>query len=183
MSVASTYAEALFEVATSSGSVERVAEDFEALASALANSSPLSALLASPDVSTTAKKAALQGLFGERNPTLANFTRVVVDRGRTLDLPDIARAFADRVDEAEGRIGVEAITAIALPDDLRTAIVEKVTRETGRTPVLTERVDPDVIGGLILRVGSVMLDASVRRHLDAMHRSMSLAPIPVGDPA
>lgn len=180
MSVSSTYAEALYAAAKGAGRVDAVSADLAAFVDALGTSPDLAALLESPDVSAAAKKSAIATVVSQHNQTLANFLRLLIDRGRTADLADINRAFALKVDDAEGRISVEAITAIALPDDLRQAIVTKVQRETGRTPQLTERVDPDVIGGLILRVGGVMLDSSARRHLDAMRRNLSTAPLPVG---
>lgn len=183
MSVSSTYAEALYAAAKGAGRVDAVSADLASFVEALGTSSELASLLESPDVSAAAKKNAIATVVGQHNQTLANFLRLLIDRGRTADLPDINRAFALKVDDAEGRISVEAITAVALPDDLRQAIVTKVQRETGRTPQLTERVDPEVIGGLILRVGGVMLDSSARRHLDAMRRNLSNAPLPAGAPS
>ncbi len=180
MSVASTYAEALYAAAKGAGRVDAVCTDLAAFGDARGTSPDLAALIESPDVSAASKKAAIASVVGPHNQTLANFLRLLIDRGRTVDLPDINRAFVLKVDDSEGRISVEAITAVPLPDDLRQSIVSKVQRETGRTPQLTERVDPDVIGGLILRVGGVMLDSSARRHLDAMRRNLSKAPIPVG---
>lgn len=179
MSVAATYAEALYGAAKEAGAVDAVAGDLRSLVESIGTSPDVLRLIESPDVAVEAKKGALAGIFAERNPTLANFLKVVLDRGRASDLPDIAKAFTAKVDDAEGRIAVEAITAVPLPDDLRQKILDKVQRETGRTPFVTERVDPEIVGGLILRVGSVMLDASVRRHLDAMGRGMSRAPIRV----
>ena len=182
MSVAATYAQALYEAAKGANTVEPVAHDLEAFAHALRQSPDVGAMLQSPDITAAAKRSAVTAVAGPTNPTLANFLGLLIDRGRMTELPDIARAFADRVDDEEGRIAVEAITAVPLSAELRAQIVEKVTRETSRTPVLTEKVDPEIIGGLVLRVGSVMLDASVRRHLDAIHRNMSRAPVPVGAP-
>jgi F-type H+-transporting ATPase subunit delta len=180
LSVASTYAEALYAAAKAAGRVDAVSADLTSFVDALGTSPDLRRLLESPDVTAAAKKAAIVTVVAPTNQTLANFLRLLIDRGRTADLPEISRAFALKVDDAEGRIAVEAITAIPLPDDLRQSIIAKVQRETGRAPQLTERVDPEVIGGLILRVGGVMLDSSARRHLDAMRRNLSSAPIPVG---
>lgn len=176
MSVATTYAEALYEAADAQGVVPDVAADLRALRDVLTADSDVARVLLNPEVETKVKKDALEALSGTLTPLALNFARVLLDRGRLEELPEIVQAFERRVSEAEGRIAVEVITAVPLTDDLRERIVERVQQDTGRIPEVTESVDPDIIGGLVLRVGGVMIDNSVRGRLDGLRRTLEQAP-------
>ena len=173
MGVATTYAEALYQAAASNDAVGQVAADLDALAEALGADSDVARVLNSPKVDSRAKKAALGALADTANPLTINLLQVLVDRGRLEELPTVAQAFADRVAAAEGRLAVEVTSAIPLVDDLRAKVVARIREQTGKTPEITERVDPDIIGGLVLRVGGVVTDASVRGRLDGLRRSIT----------
>jgi F-type H+-transporting ATPase subunit delta len=177
VSVAATYAEALFEAALESDAVDDVASDTAAFAQAMRESAELREVLSSPEVETRAKKAALTGLTEGANPLTANFLQVLVDRGRMTEFPEIAKAFQERVARAEHRLEVEAITAVPMPDDLRKRIVQRIQGQTGATVELTESVDPDIVGGLVLRVGGVVVDGSLRRRLDELRHNLNAAPV------
>ncbi len=176
MSVAATYAEAIYQAAADKGAVAQVAADLDALTGVLTEGSDVARVLHNPQVESRAKKAALAGLGDSIHPLTLNLLQVLVDRGRLEELGEISRAFEERVAEAEGRIAVEVTSAIPLPDDLRGRVVERIREQTGKTPDITERVDPDIIGGLTLRVGGVMTDASVRGRLQGLRRTLSDAP-------
>jgi F-type H+-transporting ATPase subunit delta len=173
LSVASTYAEALYQAAADSGAVDRVAADLTALDAVLGSDSDVARVLANPQVETRVKKAAVAGLADAASPLTVNLLQVLIDRGRLEELGEIAAAFDERVAAAEGRIAVEVTTAVPLPDDLREQVVTRIREQTGKTPEITERVDPEIIGGLVLRVGGVVTDASVRGRIDGLRRSIS----------
>ena len=177
MSVAATYAEALFEAATEADAVDAVAADLAAFAQAMRESAELRAVLSSPEVDTRAKKRAMAELTEGASPLTANFLQVLIDRGRIADLPEIARAFEERVARAEHRLQVEAITAVPMPDDLRKRVVQRIQGQTGATVELTESVDPDIVGGLVLRIGDVVVDGSLRRRLDELRHNLQAAPV------
>lgn len=177
MSVAATYAEALFEAASENDAVDAVAADIAAFAQAMRESSELREVLSSPEVETRAKKAAVVGLTEGANPLMANFLQVLIDRGRVADFPEIARALEERVARAEQRLEVEAITAVPMPDDLRKRVVQRIQGQTGATVQLTESVDPDIVGGLVLRVGGVVVDGSLRHRLDELNQTLRAAPV------
>jgi F-type H+-transporting ATPase subunit delta len=168
LSVASTYAEALFESATDTGAVDAVASDLAQFATAVEESAELRDVIDNPEVDRRAKRSIIDALTEGADPLLANFLKVLVDRGRLTELREIADAFAERVDRAEARLEVEAITAIPLPADLRDRIVEEITRKTGQSVVLSESVDPEIVGGLVLKVGELVVDGSVRHDLDRL---------------
>lgn len=173
MSVAATYAEALYQAADGKNAVGQVASDLTALAEALGADADVTRVLNNPKVDSVAKKAAVGALAGSANPLTVNLLQVLVDRGRLEELPSVASAFADRVASAEGRLAVEVTSAIPLDDALRAKVVDRIREQTGKTPEITERVDPEIIGGLVLRVGGVVTDASLRGRLDGLRRSIS----------
>lgn len=175
MSVAATYAEALFQAAADKGSVAAVASDLDALRVALAPDGEIARVLYNPQVDSRAKKAAVAGLGQSADALTVNLLQVLVDRGRLEELGAITDAFAARVAAEGGEISVEVTTAVPLPDDLRAQVVQRIADQTGKTPVITERVDPEIIGGLILRVGGVMTDASVRGRLTGLRQSITRA--------
>jgi F-type H+-transporting ATPase subunit delta len=179
MSVAGTYAEALYEAAADQGAVDAVSDDLGAVRAALAETPALRQVLESPEVDTSRKKAVVTELLGGLNPLVNGFVQVLLDRGRVEELDDIAAAYKERVDRAEGRVTVEAVTAVPLTPELRQRIREKVKAQTGRDAELTEVVDPSVIGGLLLRVGDVVVDGSLRSRLTELRRTLGTAPVPV----
>lgn len=173
MSVAGTYAEALYQAAAGSDSVARVAADLAALREALGPDSDVGRALLNPQVESRVKKDAVARLADTASPLTVNLLQVLIDRGRLDELGAIEAAFGERVSEAEGRIAVEVTSAIALPPDLREQVVARIREQTGKTPEITEHVDPEIIGGLVLRVGGVVTDASVRGRLDGLRRSIA----------
>jgi ATP synthase F1 delta subunit len=177
VSVAATYAEALFEAATDSGAVDTVAGEVAEFAEAVQESADLRQFLDNPEVDARAKKEALKQLTSSASPITGNFLQVLVDRGRISEFPEIARAFAERVSAEEGRLEVEAVTAVPLPEDLRARIVEDISRKTGRSVDLTESVDPEIVGGLVLRIGGSVVDGSVRHRIDELRAALSAAPV------
>lgn len=175
MGVATTYAEALYEASVDAGAVSDVASQIGAFAEAWAESPDLRNILANPEVDRREKKTAVAALTEGAHPVVSNFLQVLIDRGRLAEFPEIAAAVQERVARAEDRLEVEAITAVPLPDDLRRRIVERVRGTTGATVDLTESVDPDVVGGLVLRVGGTVVDGSVRHRIDELRQSLRAA--------
>ncbi|MEQ8833397.1 MAG: ATP synthase F1 subunit delta [Miltoncostaeaceae bacterium] len=177
MSVATTYAEALFEASVEAGVLGPVAAGMGEFAAAYSGSDDLRLALESPDLDPDAKRRVVRALAEDAHPFVANTLQMLIDRGRIADLPEIAAAFDRRVTVAEGRLEVEAVTAIPLPDDLRGSIVSSIQEQTGRSVDLSESVDPDIVGGLVLRVGETVVDGSVRSRLDQLRREMTTASV------
>jgi F-type H+-transporting ATPase subunit delta len=172
VSVATTYAEALYEAALDADAVPQVAGDVDAFAEAVEGSEDLRAVLGNPEIDSRAKGAAAGALAADAHPLLANFLQVLVERGRIGGYLEIAEAFRERVARAEARLEVEAVTAVPLPADLRERIVASIQEKTSATVELTEAVDPEIVGGLVLHVGEVVVDGSVRHRLDELRRDL-----------
>ena len=172
MSVATTYAEARYEAAADTDAVAPVAADVSAFAALVEGSAELRAVLEDPEVHAEQKKRAVVALVEGSNPLVVNFLRVLLDRGRIDEFPEIARAFQERVHRAQGRLDVHAITAVPLPADLREQIVKRIEEKTGNAVDLTESVDPDTVGGLVLHIGGVVVDGSVRRRIEDLRDAL-----------
>ena len=177
MSVATTYADALHGAAADQESVDEVARDLGDFVEAMGQSRELALVLTSPDIDPADRRAVIEALTEGAHELVRNFMLVLLDRGRLPDLPDIQRAFAARVTEAEGRIEVHAITAVPLTDDRRKRVVDKLEQKTGRRVELSESVDPEIIGGLVLEFGTAVVDASLRTRLARLGADLRSAPV------
>jgi F-type H+-transporting ATPase subunit delta len=177
VSVATIYAEALYEAAVDADAAEQVASDLSAFAEAVESSPELRSVLDNPEVDTRARKGIVATLTEDAHPVVANFLQVLIDRHRIGDLEEIVEAFRDRVARAQHRLEVEAVTAVPLPDDLRERIVKRLKEKTGSTVDLTESVDPDIVGGLVLNVGGKVVDGSVRHRIDELREALRHTPV------
>lgn len=177
MSVATTYAEALYESAAEAGTVDAVTSELASFATAMRETAELRAVLENPEIDLRQKKGAVAALAEGANPLVANFLQVLLDRGRISELPEISDAVQDRVARAQERLEVEAVTAVPLDDALRATVVESITAKTGKGVDLTETVDPEIVGGLMLRIGGVVVDGSVRHRLEQLGGALRRAPV------
>jgi ATP synthase F1 delta subunit len=177
MSVAATYAEALYEAAVDADAVDGVASGVGDFAGAFGESDELRAVLGDPEIDAASKKAAVVALTEGAHTIVTNALQVLIDRGRILELPEIAAAFQARVARAERRLDVEAVTAIPLPADLREQVARLIQEKTGQSVSLVESVDPDIVGGLVLKVGETVVDGSVRNHLEQLRRDLTRASV------
>ncbi len=177
MSVAATYAEALFEAAQAQSAVDQVRTELEEFSAAMAPGTDLRKALLNPEFETAAKAAAVTDLMDDAHPVSLGLVRVLIDRGRIAEIGEVVVAYGHRVDTAEGRVVVTAVTAVPLTAELSEQIREKVRAQTGRDAELEETVDASILGGLVLRVGDVVVDASLRTRLNEMRRSLEATPI------
>jgi F-type H+-transporting ATPase subunit delta len=177
VSVAGTYADALFQAADDADAVPDVARDLEEFRRAAAESDELRLVLENPEVDVRRRKGVVAALTEGAHPLVGSFLQVLVDRGRIGELQAVADAFRARVDKAEGRMEVHAITAVPMPDDLRDLIAKRLEEKTGRRVELTESVDPEIIGGLVLRVEGAAVDASLRRRIEDLRATLRAAPV------
>jgi F-type H+-transporting ATPase subunit delta len=167
-----TYARALFQAARERGSLEQVLEELGDLVAALDEVPELRAVLGSPQLDPRAKAQVLEAVAGETDEILRNFLRLLVEKGRAARLPGVYRELERLAREAEGQLSVELTTAYALSEEEARAIARKIEEACGRPVELASRVDPALIGGLVLRAGSFLADASVRGRLERMRREL-----------
>ena len=166
------YARALFEAAQEQGSLAEVGEQLADFVEAVAEVPELRALLVNPELDTRLKADALGDLLGGADPLVRNFLQLLAEKGRIGQLDEIAREFDALLAAEEGRLDVELTTAVELSDEDADRLVGQIEQASGRTVVATRRVDPGLIGGLILQAGSRRVDASVRGRLDRLRHQL-----------
>ena len=167
-----TYARALFDAAKEQGSLARAREDLGDFVTATQEVPELAALLENPDVDRRAKRAALEELLADADELVRNFLLLLVEKNRITGLPEIAREFDRLVAAEEQRLEVELTTAVELSDDEAREIVEQIERAAGRKLEATRKVDPNLIGGIVLQVGSLRVDASVRGRFERLRHEL-----------
>jgi ATP synthase F1 delta subunit len=169
------YARALFEAARENGRLEQVAADLAALAGAVQDVPELRSFLANPEVDPAGKADALSEIAGDADELVHNFLRLVAEKGRAGELLEMNRELEALVAREENRLSLELTTAYELSDDEATSIVGAIEKASGRKVEATRSVDPDLIGGVVLKVGSFLADGSVRGRLERLRRELATA--------
>ncbi|HSB37850.1 MAG TPA: ATP synthase F1 subunit delta [Gaiellaceae bacterium] len=169
------YANALFEAARDRGRLDPVREELAQVVAAEAAVPELRELLRNPQLDPRARASALEDVLAGGEQLLRNFLLVLVDKGRTGSLEEIAREFERLIAQHEGVIHAEVTTAVELSDEEATALLRLIEHASGRKVEATRSVDPGLIGGIVLQVGSHRLDASVRGRLERLRRELVTA--------
>ena len=168
------YASALFDLARDHNAIPAVESDLETLGAALAASSDLAELIRNPEVSRNdAIKAidAVAGVLGLSQLT-RNFLGVLAGNRRLGALPRIVTAFAAIAAAYRGEVTAEVTSAHPLTDDQHAALAAKLQAREGRAVKLSTRVDPELLGGLVVRIGSQQIDSSIRTRLNSLALAM-----------
>jgi F-type H+-transporting ATPase subunit delta len=169
------YANALFEAALEERRLEPVREQLAQVVAAEAEVPELRELLRNPQLDPQARAAALEEVFADSEELLRNFLLVLADKGRAGQLEEIGREFERLMAEHEGIVHAELTTAVELSDDEASKLLRQIEEASGRKVEASRTVDPDLIGGIVLQVGSHRLDASVRGRLERLRRELATA--------
>ena len=173
MSVADRmYARALFQAAQEQGRVGAVQGDLGAFADAVEGSPELAAFLSNPQVDPAAKAGVLGELSEGADELVRNFLHLIAAKGRAGQVAGIRDEFQALVDRAQGRIAVELTTAFELSDEEATAIVSQIEQASGQSVEAVRKVDPALIGGMVLQAGSLRVDASVRGRIERLRQGL-----------
>jgi F-type H+-transporting ATPase subunit delta len=164
--VAKVYAEALFTLATERGQREALDQEFRDLLELVRNERAIADFFASPGTPSDDKLAVIEESIAPHvDPVTANFLRLLVQKSRETALVPILEAYQERVDRAEGRVEVRVTAAEPLDEGLLNRIANKLGEVTGQRIDLRSDVDPELIGGLRIRMGDRLLDASLQSRL------------------
>ena len=170
--VARRYAKALFALAKKAGkkAPAEYGRDLEAFASVLEASPDLLKVFANPIIPAETKKAVLAGVVGKLSlkPMVANFLSLLADKDRLSSVLEVSAFYRTLLDEAEGVMRGQLVTAYALTDVRQDQIKTKLEKQSGKKLVLSFAVDSSILGGVLLRVGDKVLDASLRAQLDIL---------------
>lgn len=168
------YASALFDLASEKGVVSAVESDLDKLGEAIAQSDDLAALIRNPQVSRDdAAKAigAVAGLLG-LSPLTGNFLGTLAGNRRLAALPEIVRAFAAIAAAQRGEVTAEVTSAHPLSDAQVTELAAKLKAREGKEIKIKAKVDPELLGGLVVKIGSRQIDGSIRTRLNSLAQAM-----------
>ena len=169
------YADALFGLADEAGSVDAVAKDLAQLADLIDKSGDLDRMVHSPAIGHADQAKAMDAVLKKSgaHPLVRKFVGVVADNGRLFALKAIIARFLDDLAARRGEVSAEVVSAIPLKGALETEVRKAVSRIAGGGKVsLTMRVDPSLIGGLVVRIGSRMIDSSIKSKLNRLELAM-----------
>ncbi len=171
--VAARYAKSLYSLARSQGSAEAVLADMVTYQKTLKENRALDLTIKSPIIQGSRKQSILDVIFGKsfQNITQA-FIRLVVAKGREKDLTEIAKAYIQEDKRQKGISDCEIISAVSLSPELRSQIGLQAEKMAGGKVEITEKVDPSLIGGYILRVHDLEWDASVKTNLSKIREQI-----------
>ncbi len=168
------YASALFDLASEQKAVAAVETDLEKLGEALAASADLAAMIRNPQVSRDAAAGAMDGVAGllGLSQVTRNFLGVLAANRRLATLPEIVRAFASIAAAARGEVTAEVTSAHPLSTAQVKALAEKLKAREGKDVKIKATVDPELLGGLVVRIGSRQIDSSIRTRLNTLAQAM-----------
>jgi F-type H+-transporting ATPase subunit delta len=170
-----TYARSLFEAAQEQNRLRPVHEELGDFVASVEEVPELKALLENPELESRAKKALLEELLGGSDQLVRNFLLLLAEKGRIGELIEIAREFEALVAQAEGVLDVELTTAVELSEQEFEQLLDRIGQASGRKVRASRAVDTGLVGGLVLQVGSLRLDASIRGRLDRLRQELTTA--------
>ncbi|MEO1241566.1 MAG: F0F1 ATP synthase subunit delta [Pseudomonadota bacterium] len=175
--VAGRYASALFDLAQEAGALDAVESDLNSLKAAIASSSDLRDFLKSPVYDGADQMSAIAALAEKAGfgALTTNFLKLVAKNQRLFALEGMLSAFNALAAKARGEITAEAVSAAPLNEDQSKALRHEIERQVGSAVNLETRVDPDLLGGLIVKIGSQMIDASLKTKLNRLKTVMKEA--------
>ena len=168
------YASALFDLADEAKALDQVSGDLTDLGSMIADSADLAHLLSSPVISRDDQAASLVEIAkkAEFAELTQNFIGVVVANGRAFALPDIVKAFQAILAARRGEVTAEVVSAKALSDAQTSEIADQLKQAVGSPVALEAKVDPSLLGGLVVKLGSRMIDTSLKSKLQQLRLAM-----------
>jgi F-type H+-transporting ATPase subunit delta len=173
--IAEVYSRSLFEVAKERGVLDRVHEELGQFAGALDGSRDLQVFFFSPYFSSQEKKDGIRKMIEGADDHFLRFLEMLAERHRMPAIFRIRREYDDLYAEERKLLPVTVTSAVELDEDLVKEIGRKIEEQTGRKVELSAKVDPNVIGGLVMRVGNLVMDGSIRARLERLRKQVARA--------
>jgi F-type H+-transporting ATPase subunit delta len=172
--IAYRYAKSLLDLCIERNEVDRVSQDMNFLNQSIHESRDLALLLKSPVVKGDAKAKILDKIFGQQvHGTTHQFMKLMIEKGRESFLGDVSSSFIDLVRVHRNEVLAEVTTAVKMDDATRKEVLVAAQALTKNKIELTEQVNPDLIGGFIVRVGDQQIDTSIAQQLKQLKREFS----------
>lgn len=167
--IADSYAKTLLDLTEQAGTTDTAADEFRQFAELMERDAAFAEFLTSHSVDPDRRALVLEKHFrGRMNNLLLSTLQVINRKDRTALIPLIYEQYRLAVEEARNEVDVHVTSAVPLTDGLRQQLAETATKVAGKTARLVEKVDPAILGGLVVRIGDEKLDASVARHLQRL---------------
>ena len=173
--IATVYGRSLFEVAKEQGKLDEVREQLGELADAIASEHELQVFFFSPYFGPDEKKEGLRKAVTGADPIVVNFLDLLIDNHRTPALMRVRRVYDGLWEKENDLLPVSVTSAIELDEDTVRQIGDRIGEQTGRKVELSSSVDPELLGGIVVRVGNSIIDASIRSRLDQLRRQVAKA--------
>jgi len=173
--IAEVYARSLFEVAQEHDQLDEIREELGEFADVLAQNRQLQVFFFSPYFSSEEKKDNVPKVIEGGNEYFVRFLQVLAEKHRLPVLFRVRRAFDEMWAKEQRLLEVSVTSAVPLDEETVNGIGKKIEEQTGQRVELSSTVDPDLIGGIVIRVGNKVLDASVRNRLERFRRSVASA--------
>ena len=173
--LAQVYANALFEVASENDVTDDVREQLGQFADELDQNRDLQVFLFSPYFSSQEKKDGIRKIVEDADERFLNFLELLAERHRMPAIFRIRRAYDALWREENKLLPVTVTSAVELDEGLVDGLGKRIEEQTGKKVELTSHVDPDVLGGLVLQVGNMVLDASIRNRLEQLRKQVARA--------
>jgi F-type H+-transporting ATPase subunit delta len=171
--IAEVYARALFEVASEQDKLEVVRDQLNQFTDVVSDNHDTQLFFFSPYFSAAEKKDGLHRAVTDGEPELVNFLEALIERHRMPVLFRIRTRFEALWDKANKRLPVSIVTAVPLDDATAQSIGRRIGEQTGETIELTSTVDPEIVGGIVLRVGNRIMDASIKSQLENLRKAVA----------
>jgi len=166
------YARSLFQAAKEAGKLDVVHAELGEFTTAVNEVPELRGLLSNPQIERDERSAALREILADADELLRNFVLLVSEKGRAGEIEEIYGEFDALVAAEQKRLTVELTTAYELSDDEAAAILKRIEKSSGRSVVATRKVDPALIGGIVLQAGSLRVDASVKGRIEGLRHDL-----------
>jgi F-type H+-transporting ATPase subunit delta len=173
--IAQVYSRSLFEVAKEHGKLDRIRDELAEFAGALEQNRELAVFFFSPYFSTEEKENGLRRAVVDADATLVNFLELLIEKHRMPVIFRVRRQFDVLYDREHKQLPVEVTSAVDLDATVVQALEQRIREQTGQNVQLESNVDPDILGGIVLRVGNSILDASIRHRLEQLRREVARA--------
>lgn len=173
--IAQVYARALFQVASERGTLDEVRAQLDEFADAMRDHRQMAVFFFSPHFAADEKKRALERVVVDADPALRNFLEALIERHRMPVIFRIRTELDALADEARRVLPVQITSAISLDETTVAHLGETIGKQTDRVVEVQANVDPEIIGGVVLRVGNTILDASIRSRLEELRKQVAQA--------
>jgi F-type H+-transporting ATPase subunit delta len=173
--IAAVYARSLFEVAKEQNKLDSIREQLGAFADALDGNRELQVFFFSPYFSTSEKQDGLDRAVSDADPILVNFIKLLIENHRTPVIFRVRRGFDELWLRENKRLPVQVTSAVELDSTTVDQIGARIAAQTGQQIDITSTVEPDILGGLVIRVGNSILDASIRNRLEQLRKQVARA--------